>query len=186
MVLRPNTPQYHHVCSQRTCCGTSGSCSGRRCRFLACGAATCWHGQRRGACCSRWRCCRSCAITAVPPGESDLLARAKCRHAGEHGGLHPGLARRDLLSGCAPPLTAAEPRVGTPLMVTQAIEAEDGGKFHEDQWERDGHGGGGRSRVLQVRHSCITAPSHCHHDKGHTPMTAPYLHRTPSDSRRQG
>ncbi|CAE7482779.1 Coprox [Symbiodinium sp. KB8] len=33
--------------------------------------------------------------------------------------------------------------------ICSAIEAEDGGKFQEDQWERSGHGGGGRSRVLQ-------------------------------------
>ena len=34
--------------------------------------------------------------------------------------------------------------------ICAAVEAEDGGRFHEDAWTRPG-GGGGISRVLQVR-----------------------------------
>lgn len=33
--------------------------------------------------------------------------------------------------------------------ICNGIEAVDGKPFHEDSWEREGHGGGGRSRVLQ-------------------------------------
>ncbi|KAG3193838.1 Oxygen-dependent coproporphyrinogen-III oxidase [Phytophthora cactorum] len=33
--------------------------------------------------------------------------------------------------------------------ICAGIEAVDGKKFHEDKWEREGHGGGGRSRILQ-------------------------------------
>jgi coproporphyrinogen III oxidase len=40
--------------------------------------------------------------------------------------------------------------------ICAAVEAEDGGRFHEDAWTRPG-GGGGISRVLQVcRHHCGT------------------------------
>ncbi|CAH0484608.1 unnamed protein product [Peronospora farinosa] len=33
--------------------------------------------------------------------------------------------------------------------ICATIEAVDGKKFHEDKWEREGHGGGGRSRIIQ-------------------------------------
>ncbi|KAE8905824.1 Oxygen-dependent coproporphyrinogen-III oxidase [Phytophthora fragariae] len=33
--------------------------------------------------------------------------------------------------------------------ICAGIEAVDGKKFQEDKWEREGHGGGGRSRILQ-------------------------------------
>lgn len=39
--------------------------------------------------------------------------------------------------------------------ICAAIEAEDGGTFHEDLWTRPG-GGGGISRVLQVN-SCTNS-----------------------------
>jgi len=42
-------------------------------------------------------------------------------------------------------------------LISQAIEAQDGNKFKEDQWTRPEEGGGGRSRVLQVR---AHTPSH--------------------------
>jgi coproporphyrinogen III oxidase len=34
--------------------------------------------------------------------------------------------------------------------ICAGIEAVDGHKFRTDEWEREGHGGGGRSRILQV------------------------------------
>ena len=42
--------------------------------------------------------------------------------------------------------------------ICAAVEAEDGGKFHEDAWTRPG-GGGGISRVLQVLRA--PEPSSC-------------------------
>lgn len=35
--------------------------------------------------------------------------------------------------------------------IVAGIEGVDGKKFRTDEWERDGHGGGGRSKILQVR-----------------------------------
>jgi coproporphyrinogen III oxidase len=39
--------------------------------------------------------------------------------------------------------------------ICAGIEAVDGKKFRTDKWEREGHGGGGRSRILQVRCSTL-------------------------------
>lgn len=35
--------------------------------------------------------------------------------------------------------------------IVAGIEEVDGKKFLTDEWEREGHGGGGRSKILQVR-----------------------------------
>lgn len=35
--------------------------------------------------------------------------------------------------------------------IVAGIEEVDGKKFRTDEWEREGHGGGGRSKILQVR-----------------------------------
>lgn len=38
--------------------------------------------------------------------------------------------------------------------IVAGIEEVDGKKFRTDEWERDGHGGGGRSKILQVCLCC--------------------------------